>query len=984
MPRLTEQEQQEIIRYLEADKPLPEKYRFLLFEDKREVELVWNGKTNEVCNIVLPFQTIEHVDEPRAEANQQLGLFDTRGRQRKGWTNKLIWGDNKLVLSSLKNGPLRDEIEAQGGLKLIYIDPPFDVGADFSMDIEIGGETLTKNPNILEEIAYRDTWGKGADSFIAMIYERLILMRDLLAEDGSIFVHCDWRVNSYIRLALDEVFGKKLHQNEIVWCYKSGGAGDSGFSKKHQTVYNYSKTEKPIFNQTKQKSYVLPSGNKKVTYYKDDKGTYTLVKVKDWWDDIGMISTAPGAGRVGYPTQKPEALLERIINASSNEGDLVADFFCGSGTTAAVAEKLGRKWITSDLGKFAIHTTRKRMIGVQRQLKKDGEAYRAFEILNLGKYERQHYIGVNPNLREVEQQKQLEEKEKTFIELILRAYSAEKTEGFTSFQGKKAGRLIAIGPVNLPVTRLFIEEIILECRKHQITRVDVLGFEFEMGLFPNLLEEAKSKGIDLAPKYIPAEVFDKRAVEQEQVVFHDVAFIEVKPIISYPSSDKPPKSPLSEGLDTEPPKSPLSGGLDTEPPKSPLSEGLDTEPPKSPLSEGLAVYPPDKGGEGGSTAKGGYIPYNKALTEKARENRKNPTSAEKKLWYEVLQNKRLENLKFTRQKPLDEYIVDFYCAELMLAIEIDGDSHAEQEQYDKSRTENLNKYGIEVIRYTNAEVQDNLEGVYQDLRERVSVMKPPKSPLSGGPAVYPPDKGGSDKPSESPLSAGLDDKSPLSGGPAVYPPDKGGEGGSDKPSESPLSAGLDDKPPKSPLSGGPAVYPPDKGGSDNQPKSATPLTPLDKGAEGRPTVTVELTDFSVFYSQDSISDATQTLKNKGSRIVVERGKVIKVSKDADGIVTKEVLTKEWTDWIDYWSVDFDFESKREIIRVQNPDTEEWEERWTGDFVFENEWQSFRTKKDRSLELKSVAYECKPGPRKIAVKVVDIFGNDTMTIVELIV
>ena len=144
MPRLTEQEQQEIIRFIEADKPLPDKYRFLLFEDKREVELVWNGKTNEVCNIVLPFQTIEQVDEPRAEkpdeTNMQGMLFDMRGRQRKGWTNKLIWGDNKLVLASLKNGPLREEIEAQDGLKLIYIDPPFDVGADFSMDIEIVGK----------------------------------------------------------------------------------------------------------------------------------------------------------------------------------------------------------------------------------------------------------------------------------------------------------------------------------------------------------------------------------------------------------------------------------------------------------------------------------------------------------------------------------------------------------------------------------------------------------------------------------------------------------------------------------------------------------------------------------------------------------------------------------------------------------------------------------------------------------------------------
>ena len=180
MPKLTEQEQQEIIRYLEADKPLPDKYRFLLFEDKREVELVWNGKTSEVCNIVLPFQVIEQVDEPRAEKPEetaaQFSLFDKRGRQLKGWTNKLIWGDNKLILSSLKNGPLREEIEAQGGLKLIYIDPPFDVGANFSMDIEIGGdsstgsgsETFTKKPNILEEIAYRDAWGRGADSFIAM------------------------------------------------------------------------------------------------------------------------------------------------------------------------------------------------------------------------------------------------------------------------------------------------------------------------------------------------------------------------------------------------------------------------------------------------------------------------------------------------------------------------------------------------------------------------------------------------------------------------------------------------------------------------------------------------------------------------------------------------------------------------------------------------------------------------------------------------
>ena len=709
MPRLTEQEQQEIIRFIEADKPLPDKYRFLLFEDKREVELVWNGKTNEVCNIVLPFQTIEQVDEPRAEksseADMQLTMFDERGRQLKGWTNKLIWGDNKLVLSSLKNGPLREEIETQGGLKLIYIDPPFDVGADFSMDIEIGDETFTKDPNILEEIAYRDTWGKGADSFIAMIYERLSLMYDLLAKDGSIYVHCDWRVTSYIREVLDELFGKENIRNELIWTFTGPGSPSMRqYNRKHNTIYWYSKSkENWIFEDStiRVAHHEKTSGNFKPglegSGFRAD--TYKLPegKIPESWWEMAVASRFPvdGIRRIGYPTEKPWALLERIIEGGSKPGDLVADFFCGSGTTAAVAEKLERKWIATDLGKFAIHTTRKRMIGVQRQLKADGKDYRAFEILNLGKYERQHYIGVNPNLREEEQQKQSVEREKAFIDLILCAYAAEKTDGFTSFQGKKAGRLVAIGPVNLPVTRLFVEEIILECRRHQITRVDVLGFEFEMGLFPNVLDEAKSKGLDISPKFIPAEVFDKRAVEQGQVVFHDMAFIEVKPIIS---------------------------------------------------------YPPDKGGK--------------------------------------------------------------------------------------------------------------------------------------------------------------------------------------------------------------------------------------EGYDGLPTVAVELTDFSVFYSQDSVSHAEQTLKNRSSRIVVEKGRVEKISKDADGIVSREVLTKHWTDWIDYWSVDFDFESKHEIIRMQDSKTGEWEEQWTGDYVFENEWQSFRTKKDRSLELTSVAHECTPGRRKLAVKVVDIFGNDTMTIVEV--
>lgn len=327
MPQLSEQENQELIRYIEAGKALPDKYRFLLFDDKREVELVWNGKTNEVTNIVMPFQVIEQVDEPRAEKdlNLQISLFDTdsRGRQLKGWTNKLIWGDNKLILSSLKNGAMREEIEKQGGIKLIYIDPPFDVGADFSMNIEIGNDTFTKKPNILEEIAYRDTWGKGTDSFISMIYERLVLMRDLLAEDGNIFVHCDWRVNSFLRLILDELFGSEYQVNEIIWCYTSGGKSTRTFAKKHDTIYYYSKSKSYIFNDD---SIRIPYSEKTLANYKPglQGSSYTSdVKLNDLGkipEDYWNIAVASKSliENIGYPTQKPEALMERIINVASD------------------------------------------------------------------------------------------------------------------------------------------------------------------------------------------------------------------------------------------------------------------------------------------------------------------------------------------------------------------------------------------------------------------------------------------------------------------------------------------------------------------------------------------------------------------------------------------------------------------------------------------------------------------------------------------
>jgi len=217
---LTHEERDEVKRLIDLGEPLPDKYRWKLFAEPRETELIWPGKTNDVTNVVLPFQTIEQIDEPRAEKEEKVAdLFElgARGRQSGGWVNKLIWGDNKLVLASRKNGPLRKHIEDAGGLKLVYIDPPFDVGADFSFDIEIGEETLTKQPSVIEDVAYRDTWGKGKDSYVHMIYERLRVIRDLIALEGCLYVHVGWNVSHYVKLALDEIFGPDRIINQIVW-----------------------------------------------------------------------------------------------------------------------------------------------------------------------------------------------------------------------------------------------------------------------------------------------------------------------------------------------------------------------------------------------------------------------------------------------------------------------------------------------------------------------------------------------------------------------------------------------------------------------------------------------------------------------------------------------------------------------------------------------------------------------------------------------
>lgn len=528
---LNDTDKNRIIELIKAGEKLPKEFIYKLFADEEDVFLFWNGRKEDTTNIALPFHSIEHIDEPRKEKDKaQASMFETdyRGRQLKGWTNKLIWGDNKLILSSLANGPLRAEIEKEGGLKLIYIDPPFAVGADFGFEIQIGEETAEKKQSIIEEIAYRDTWGKGISSYLSMMYERLKLMHSLLAENGSIYVHVDYRMDSYLTLLLDDIFGKEYFRNAITWWYITTPAPVKNFAKQHDSILFYSKGGNNTFNRDEVRvPYSAETLSKKPSrrvFHQENKSYQQtpneLGKVcPDVWD-IPFINPFAHE-RLDYPTQKPEALLERIIKASSNEGDLIADFFCGSGTTAAVAEKLGRKWITTDLGRFSVHTTRKRLIGVQRELQASGKDFRAFELLNLGKYERQFFMDDLTNGKR-------KAKEDLYVDLILEAYKAKRIDGHATLHGSKAGRFVNVGPLDVPVTQSRLMDIFEECRQKLYTQVDVLGFEFEMGLTPQFIQELKEKGVSVTLKYIPKDVFDKRAVEKGQVKFFDVAYLNTK------------------------------------------------------------------------------------------------------------------------------------------------------------------------------------------------------------------------------------------------------------------------------------------------------------------------------------------------------------------------------------------------------------------------------------------------------------------------
>ncbi len=559
-------------------------------------ELIWDGKYGKdgkrvaPLRVALPFQTVETVNESVQERQKNLLLEAPGAYAAKEWRNRLIWGDKKYVLPSLFP-------EFAGKVNLMYYDPPFNTDADFSFTAsvpdhpdtpEVDSVEFTKEPSVIEQKAYRDTWGRGLDSYLQWFYETIVLSHELLHETGSIYVHLDYRVAHYAKLVLDEVFGTERFVAEIIWKRRSGivkqtktfGACTDAilmFSKTEDYVYHRQFTEigseeyvAERFKYTDEKgrryrlsNLVNPGYRPTLRYeYKgcappsngwaislermkqfDAEGKLEFPKTKggriqrrqyldEWegypvqnlWTDIYQINPV-AAERLDYPTQKPESLLDRILKASSNPGDLVLDIFGGSGTTATVAEKQGRRWITCDLGRFAIHTTRKRLLAIP--------GVRPFVVQNLGKYERQLWAGAEFG---ESNGKQAAARQRAYVEFILKLYRAKPIHGYTWLHGLHGGRMVHVGAVDSPVSGGDVRQMAVEFKKAigkgadapKTNGIDVLGWDFSFELNEVSKQQAAAANIQLRFIKIPRDVMDKRAVEQGEVKFFELAALAVE------------------------------------------------------------------------------------------------------------------------------------------------------------------------------------------------------------------------------------------------------------------------------------------------------------------------------------------------------------------------------------------------------------------------------------------------------------------------
>lgn len=421
------------------------------FEPRKTIkgypELHWTGKRPYRSTVYYPAQLKEVYGEPK-----------------DNWLNKIFWGDNLQVMSHLLK-------EFRGKVDLIYIDPPFDSKADYKKKIKIKGKSVENDHSTFEEKQYGDIWTN--DEYLQFMYERLVLLKELLSPQGTIYLHCDWHKVSYIRCLMDEVFGPTNFINEIVWCYEDiGSRAVNYFKRKHDSLLMYGKSDERIFNIMRKR--LSESTIKRYKPYFDENGriTYQALKdsnpgvfkklkgipedlsevwldinngapLSDWWIDISPLKSGFNES-LDYPTQKPEALIERIIKASTNPNDIVFDCFMGSGTTQAVAMKLGRRFIGADINLGAIQTTTKRLIGIADELNSqigNDDKYTGFEVYNVNNYD----LFRNP----------LEARD-----LILQALEVQPFESSNVYDGEKDGRMIKVMPVNRIATKADLQSLL--------------------------------------------------------------------------------------------------------------------------------------------------------------------------------------------------------------------------------------------------------------------------------------------------------------------------------------------------------------------------------------------------------------------------------------------------------------------------------------------------------------------------------------------
>lgn len=532
-----------------------------------DVRLEWDGKSAIVPRLHLPLQVVETVNSPRADRGTLFEDGPDAADAANGWQNLLVWGDNLHVLASLAD-------RYAGQVDLIYIDPPFDSRQDYKVRIAVGDDNagadqdLAKISSVIEEKAYRDTWGKGVDSYLQMLYSRLILLRELLSDRGSLFLHLAPNVSHLARALLDEIFPGQFRA-EIIWQRTTAHADTKDFGGVHDVIACFSKSDNHLWNpqfilydasyieshynnvDKKGRRYRLdnltsPNPRPNMTYvwrgheppaygwrysketmqrlhdegriwYPDSKSKRPqLIRhlddmpgmpLGDVWDDVFPVNSQAGE-RMGYDTQKPEALLERIIKSSSDEGSIVLDCFAGSGTTPAVAEKLGRRWIAVDIGRYAIHTTRKRLLNIG--------GCKPFVVANLGRYERQ-----------VWQQATTGEQVRAYLDFVIELYAAKAVTDARHVHGEQGARAVHVGAVDAPISAQEVVDAADEAAALGYQALDVLGWEFDLGLNELVQDEARARGVELRLRRIPREVMDPRVIAAGEVVFHELAYVKV-------------------------------------------------------------------------------------------------------------------------------------------------------------------------------------------------------------------------------------------------------------------------------------------------------------------------------------------------------------------------------------------------------------------------------------------------------------------------